>query len=407
MTCRHCNHQLKELFLDLGYSAPSNAYLSPDHLGKPEITYPLRVQVCSNCWLVQTEDYTEAESLFDNEYAYFSSTSKSWLDHCRRYSQMITEKLKLDENSHVVELASNDGYLLKNFVEKGIPCLGIEPTKSTADAAVEQGVPTLNKFFSALLANELVKQSKSADLIIGNNVFAHVPDINDFTEGISLLLKSDGVVTLEFPHLLELIKFVQFDTVYHEHFSYLSLLAVNSIFYKYDLEVFDVEQIPTHGGSLRIYGSRLGSKEVTKQVSTLIEAEKKFGLDNIETYRGFQEKAIKIKNDFLLFLLEAKKQGKSVAGYGAAAKGNTLMNYAGIKSDMMKYVCDAAPSKQGKFLPGSHIPVLNPEILKSDKPDYIVILPWNIKEEVLSALEYTREWGAKFVVIQPELTILN
>lgn len=405
MKCRHCHAELEHVFLDLGYAPPSNAYLSKEGLRAPETTYPLKLNVCDQCWLVQTEDYTEADELFSGDYAYFSSTSQSWLEHAARYTESITNRLGLTKGSFVIEVASNDGYLLKNFVAAGIPCLGVEPTDSTADAAEQIGVPVLREFFSVATATVLAKEGKSADLICGNNVYAHVPDINDFTKGLRVALKQGGTINLEFPHLMRLIEQNQFDTVYHEHFSYLSLTSVVQIFSQAGLRVFDIEELPTHGGSLRIYGCHDSDPRVTgPAVLSMLETEKAFGLQNLEVYKGFQQKADKVKNDFLAFLIEQKCAGKSVAAYGAAAKGNTLMNYAGIKHDLIDFICDAAPSKQGKFMPGSHIPILSPLELAKRKPDWVIILPWNIAEEVVKQQALT--WGGRFVIAVPELKIL-
>jgi SAM-dependent methyltransferase len=407
-TCRHCGQPLSRQFLDLGYAPPSNAYLVPEDLTAPEITYPLRLMVCDGCFLVQTQDYTEADSLFDKDYAYFSSTSKSWLAHAAAFADSITRRLGLTENSFVVEVASNDGYLLKNFVAAGIPCLGIEPTDSTAVAAEALGVPVLRRFFGEALADGLAASDQSADLIIGNNVYAHVPDINDFTRGLAKLLKPDGVITLEFPHLLRLVEFCQFDTVYHEHFSYLSLGTVSRIFASAGLRIFDVEELPTHGGSLRVYGClEVSAHAATDAVSALLAEEQRRGMETATYYGTFQERAEAVKNRFLSFLLEAKRDGKSVAGYGAAAKGNTLLNYAGVRPDLLPFVCDAAPAKQGKFLPGSHIPVLAPEALTERRPDYLIILPWNIAEEVRQQNAALAAEGTQFVTFIPETRILG
>jgi SAM-dependent methyltransferase len=407
MKCRHCQANLEHVFLDLGFAPPSNDYLTKEDLSAPEKTFPLKLYVCDACWLVQTEDYSRANELFAKDYAYFSSTSKSWLDHSARYVEKISKDLGLSKNSFVIEVASNDGYLLKNFVADGVPCLGIEPTDSTADAAEKIGVPVLRRFFGVEVANELAASDKKADLICGNNVYAHVPDINDFTEGLKIALKKDGVVNLEFPHLMRLIENNQFDTVYHEHFSYLSLGTVAEIFSSVGLRIFDVEEISTHGGSLRIYGCHANdSRSTTKAVIDLLAIEVDFGLKALNVYKSFQAKANKVKNDFLSFLIEQKRLGKSIAGYGAAAKGNTLMNYAGLKNDLIDFVCDAAPSKQNKYMPGSHLPILHPSELANRKPDWVVIFPWNIAKEVQEQ-ETVAKWGGKFVVAVPELRIFN
>ncbi len=406
MKCRHCKSDLELEFLDLGHAPPSNAYLSAEDLRKPEVTYPLRVLTCTQCWLVQTEDYTDAAALFNADYAYFSSTSKGWLKHAAAYCEMITDRLDLDEGSFVVELASNDGYLLKNFVASGVPCLGIEPTESTAEAAKAIGVPVRQEFFSERLGRRMSAAGEQADLVIGNNVFAHVPDINDFTKGVTALLKPNGVVTFEFPHLMRLIEQAQFDTVYHEHFSYLSLCAVQSVFAAANLRLFDVEELPTHGGSLRVYGCRNDADYATTgRVETILQAEVLAGLQLEETYMSFQAKADKIKDGLVWFLLDAKSNGKKVAGYGAAAKGNTLLNYAGIRPDLVSFVCDAAEAKIGQYLPASHIPILPPSVLNDDRPDYLLILPWNIAPEVMKQHENLAALGTKFVVAVPEIRV--
>lgn len=406
MRCRHCQAALEHVFLDLGFAPPSNAYLSKEALCVPETTFPLKLYVCDKCWLVQTEDYAAADDLFSGDYAYFSSTSKGWLQHAERYTKTISKRLDLSKESFVIEVASNDGYLLKNFVAAGIPCLGVEPTDSTADAAEKIGVPVLREFFGMSTAMSLAEDGKCADLICGNNVYAHVPDINDFTQGLRIALKEGGTVNLEFPHLMRLIEYNQFDTVYHEHFSYLSLTSVLQIFAQSGLRVFDIEELATHGGSLRIYGCHDSDLRKTEPaVVAMIEREAIFGLKDLSVYQGFQKKADKVKNDFLAFLVEQNSVGKSVAAYGAAAKGNTLMNYAGIKPDLIAFVCDAAPSKQGKFMPGSHIPILAPAELAKRKPDFVVILPWNIAEEVVQ--QQVLSWGGSFVMAVPELSVLT
>jgi len=400
MQCRHCKNPLQYVFLDLGVAPLSNEYLSEADLKKPEPKFPLKLFVCEKCWLVQTQDFSKADEVFKEDYAYFSSVSTSWLDHAKRYCDMITKKLNLSKDSFVIEVASNDGYLLKNFVTSGIPCLGVEPTASTAKAARTLGIDVLEEFFGEAMAANL----KKADLILGNNVYAHVPDINDFTKGLKAALKPNGTITLEFPHLLELITHNQFDTVYHEHFSYLSLQTVSKIFETAGLRVFDVDIIPTHGGSLRVYGCHKDDTRKTMQaVSDALTREEQAGLRDLKTYLAFQSKADKVRDDFISFLTEQKKQGRKVAGYGAAAKGNTLMNYAGITTDLVPYVCDAAPSKQGKYLPGSHIPILPPSAIAERKPDTIVIFPWNIATEVKTQLANVREWSAQFVTAVPTL----
>ena len=408
MNCRHCHTPFEHVFLDLGFAPPSNAYLKAEDLTKPELYFPLKLYVCTHCWLVQTEDYARADELFTGDYAYFSSVSKSWLDHAARYAEKITERLRLNSESFVIEIASNDGYLLRNFVAGNIPCLGIEPTACTAEAACEIGIPVLREFFGEALANRLRTESRQADLIIGNNVYAHVPDINDFTAGLKTALKPGGTITLEFPHLMRLIEQTQFDTVYHEHYSYLSLYTVSRIFETTGLRIFDVEELTTHGGSLRVYGCHVDDSRLqATAVQALLNEEERRGLRKLTTYRNFQCRADRVKDDLLAFLIEQKHSGKKVAAYGAAAKGNTLLNYAGIKPDLLPYVCDAAPSKQGKFLPGSHIPVLPPEALKEGNPDIVLILPWNIADEVIQQHGYAREWGGAFITAVPKMRIIT
>lgn len=406
MTCRHCRAPLTRTFLDLGHAPPSNAYLGEAALRAPEITYPLRLMVCDACRLVQTEDHAAAEALFSADYAYFSSTSRGWLDHAARYAKMITERLSLGPQSHVIEVASNDGYLLRNFVGQGIPCLGIEPTDSTAAAAEAQGIPVLRRFFDEDLGRQLAAEGRAADLVCGNNVYAHVPDINGFTRGLAAVLKPQGVVTLEFPHLLRMIAECQFDTAYHEHFSYLSLAVVARIFRAAGLRVFDVERLPTHGGSLRVYGCLEAADHTpTDAVAVCLAEEEAAGLLTDAPYAAFQARADAVKNGLLSFLLTARAEGRSIAGYGAAAKGNTLLNYAGVKPDLLPFICDAAPSKQGRFMPGSHIPILPPAALDDAAPDYLLILPWNIADEVRANLAHLAARGTRFVTAIPEVRI--
>lgn len=406
MKCRHCHTSLGPAFLDLGNAPPSNAYLSEAGLQAPEITYPLRLRVCSSCWLVQTEDYARADEIFQADYAYFSSTSRSWVAHAANYSAAITNKLGLSQESFVIEVASNDGYLLRNFVAAGIPCLGIEPTDATASAAEAQGIPVLRQFFGEHLGRELAQEGRTADLICGNNVFAHVPDINDFTRGLAAVLNPQGVITLEFPHLLRLLEECQFDTVYHEHFSYLSLSATMRIFEAAGLRIFDVDQLPTHGGSLRVYGCHMeADRQTSTTVVQVLDAERAAGLNTPAPYAAFQTRAEAVKDAALRYLLDAKQEGRRVAGYGAAAKGNTLLNFAGIRPDLMPAVYDAATAKQGKYLPGSHIPIYAPQALQHNRPDDVVILPWNIAEEVQAQLSDLGAQGARFVTFVPELRI--
>jgi SAM-dependent methyltransferase len=407
MKCRHCGLELSKVFLDLGYAPPSNAYLSDTQLKAAEVHYPLRLLVCTGCWLVQTEDYASADTFFSPDYAYFSSTSKSWLAHAAAYVDMITDRLGLDRQSFVVEIASNDGYLLRNFVASGVPCLGIEPTHSTAAAAEALGIPVRREFFGEDLGRELARDGQRADLVCGNNVYAHVPDINDFTRGIAAVLKPEGVVTLEFPHLLRMVENSEFDTVYHEHFSYLSLIVVERIFRSAGLRIIDVEELPTHGHSLRVYGClETASWPTSPAVARVLDEERAKGVDTAAFYDGFQTQAIRIKNDLLDFLLKAMHEGKRVIGYGAAAKGNTLLNYAGIRPDLIPAVFDAAPSKQNKYLPGSHIPIMPPAEIGKARPDYVLILPWNLSAEIMLQLNELRAAGTSFVIAVPHLSIV-
>lgn len=406
MKCRHCTASLTHTFLDLGYAPPSNAYLTRDDLRRPEKYYPLRLKVCDQCWLVQTEDYTDADELFNAEYAYFSSTSTGWLRHAAKYAQDMTRQLALGSDSLVIEVASNDGYLLKNFVAAGIPCLGIEPTASTAEAAERLGIPVLREFFSEALGNRLANEGRRADLIAGNNVYAHVPDINDFTRGLKAALKTNGTITLEFPHLMQLLEHTQFDTVYHEHFSYLSLHTVHRVLVRADLRVLHVEELSTHGGSLRVFACHPGDPRPTSDaVPAMLAEETRRGMQRLGTYADFQQRAEKVKDDLLAFLLAQKAAGKKVAAYGAAAKGNTLLNFAGVKPDLLPLVCDAAAAKQGKFMPGSHLPILAPDALHAFDPDFVLILPWNIADEVQQQLSASGLRGVRYVRAVPRMQI--
>jgi len=409
MKCRHCGAELQLPLIDLGSAPPSNAYLTKSTLHAPEKWFPLRVLVCTECWLAQTEDYAGAEELFDADYAYFSSFSSTWLQHARHYVEQMVGRFELGENSHVVEVAANDGYLLQYFKARSIPCLGIEPTASTAAAARDKGIEIVEDFFDVRLAVILAAQGRQADLIIANNVLAHVPDINGFVGGFAQLLKPHGVVTLEFPHLMQLVAGNQFDTIYHEHFSYLSLGTVTRIALRNGLAVFDVEELPTHGGSLRVYAQRsdTGQHDAEVSVAKLLRREEEAGMATAEYYAGFQAKADKVKNDLIAFLLDAKFRGKTVAAYGAAAKGNTLLNYAGIRPDLIPFVVDRNPAKQGKFLPGSRIPIIHEVILQDKTPDYVLILPWNLTGEVMAQLNYIQAWGGIFVKAVPEFAILR
>jgi 2-polyprenyl-3-methyl-5-hydroxy-6-metoxy-1,4-benzoquinol methylase len=407
VNCRHCSSPIALQFLDLGTAPPSNAYLSATALRAPERWYPLRVFVCEQCWLVQTEDYARAEELFDPQYAYFSAVSRSWLDHCERFVGDALRRFSIDSSMRVVEIAANDGYLLQYVASRGVRCTGIEPTASTAAAARAKGLEIVEEFFGRRLAQSLVGGDRAADLTVANNVLAHVPDINDFVAGFTILLKHDGVATFEFPHLPRLVAGRQFDTVYHEHFSYLSLTSVERIFAANGLAIFDVEELGTHGGSLRVYAQRAetGRRSREASVDALLHEEERAGLRTGKYYRGFQGAAERVKNDFLQFLLEAKRSGKAVSAYGAAAKGNTLLNFAGVRPDILAFVADRSPAKQGRFMPGSRIPILGEDAIAARRPDFVVILPWNLRAEICSQLEYAREWGCRFVTAVPELRI--
>ncbi len=407
MKCRHCGTALALTLADLGSAPPSNAYLTEATLHAPEKWFPLRVLVCEQCWLAQTEDFSRANELFDSDYAYFSGFSTTWLAHCERYVADMTERFRLNDQSHVFEIAANDGSLLAFVKARGIPCTGIEPTASTAVSARARGLEIIEEFFGVALARQLAAQGMRADLVAANNVLAHVPDINDFVAGFCDLLKPGGVATFEFPHLLRLLEQSQFDTIYHEHFSYLSLTAVERIFGRNGLTVFDVEELSTHGGSLRVYAQRAetGSHLVTPSVPAMLEQERQAGLHTRAVYAGFQAKTDLIKNDFLGFLLEARRSHQSVAAYGAAAKGNTLMNYAGVRPDLISFVADRNPAKQGKYTPGGRIPIVAESVIRQRRPDFVVILPWNIRAEVMEQLSYIRAWGGKFVTAVPGLEI--
>ena len=406
--CRFCGSSLKTVFVDLGMSPLSNAYIRIDELNNAEAFYPLKTYVCDCCFLVQLLQYESPESIF-SDYAYFSSYSDTWLEHSRQYADMICDRLQLDHQTFVVELASNDGYLLQYFIKKNIPVLGVEPAENVALAAQEKQIPTIARFFGRNLAQELIRQGKAADLIIGNNVLAHVPDINDFVAGMKILLKPGGVITMEFPHLLELITHNQFDTIYHEHFSYLSLLTVEKIFAHHGLKVFDVEQLSTHGGSLRIFAAHFDahSDSVTDRIVSLRAMEFTHGLTDMQKYLTFAERVKETKRALLKCLIGIKENGKKIAAYGAAAKGNTLLNYCGIRTDIIDYVADRSPHKVGKFLPGTHIPVTPPEHIQEDRPDYLLILPWNLKEEIVEQTKYIRQWGGRFIIPIPDIQIVD
>jgi hypothetical protein len=409
MQCRFCKSEVTDVFIDLGNAPASNSFLTKWELNEPETFYPLKVFTCANCFLVQVDEYKKSDSIFDSRYVYFSSYSTSWLEHAKNYTNKMTKRFGYNADSLVIEIASNDGYLLQYFKEKNIPVLGIEPTANTAEVASSKGIESLVRFFGVELAGELVSQNRKADLLLGNNVLAHVPDINDFVGGMKIILDSEGVITMEFPHLLQLVENNQFDTIYHEHFSYLSFHTVKQIFEAHGLAMFDVEEIPTHGGSLRIYAKHKedNSKAISESVRALLEKEKAAGLLSIDYYTSFQDKAFAVKLAFIEFLVNAKKDGKKVAGYGAAAKGNTLLNYCGVKSDLIDYVVDANPNKRNKFLPGSHIPVLDEAHLKNNKPDYIIIFPWNIKDEVMKQLSYVKEWKGQFLIPIPKPELVS
>ena len=406
MNCRHCGTYLNQVFVDLQTCPPSNAMVKVEEVNYPETYFPLKVYVCHSCWLVQVDEIEKAENIFNEEYTYFSSYSTSWLAHAKAYTEYMAKRFGLNNESLVVEVASNDGYLLQYFKELNIPVLGVEPTANTAKVAEEKGIQSIVDFFGEKLAQEQL--SRKADLILGNNVLAHVPDINDFVKGVKVALKPDGVNTFEFPHLCKLVEQNQFDTIYHEHFSYLSFTALKSVFEKQGLEFFDVQELPTHGGSLRIFAKHKEdqTKPIESSVKELLDKEHQLGVDSLEYYQGFQDKTNKIKNDFISFLIQAKREGKKVVGYGAAAKGNTLLNYCGIKgNDLISYVMDASPVKQNKLLPGSRIPVHSPKKIDETKPDYIVIIPWNLTTEISEQMSFCRAWGAKFVTVIPELKI--
>jgi len=407
MNCRFCQNKLTHQFVDLGFSPPSNSFLKLEQLNQPEVFYPLKIMVCEKCYLVQIDEFASHEDIFNSDYVYFSSFSKSWLNHAEKYTEMMIERFNFDEKSQVIEIASNDGYLLQYFQQKGISVLGIEPTSNTAAVAKEKGIDSIVDFFGVRLATKLSEQGTKADLLLGNNVLAHVPDIRDFVGGLKILLNKNGIITFEFPHLMQMIDKNQFDTVYHEHFSYLSLTTVRQIFNEFGLDIFDVEELPTHGGSLRIFGKHIENKSISNfdSVEAMLKKENLFGLTKTETYQNYQEASEKVKNDFLLFLLNAKNQGKKVVAYGAAAKGVTLLNFCGVRKDLIHFVVDASPHKQSKFLPGIHIPVVNEDEIRNNKPDYIVILPWNLKDEISAQLDYVRSWDAKFVIAVPTIEV--
>jgi SAM-dependent methyltransferase len=405
-TCRFCGAPLETVFVDLGMSPLANSYVPPERANAMEPFYPLRALVCDSCLLVQLEEFETPEAIF-SDYAYFSSYSTSWLEHSRRYVDQMTERWGLGPDSHVVELASNDGYLLQYFIERGVPVLGVEPAANVASAAVERGVPTVVEFFGVQTARAL-SETRRADLLLGNNVLAHVPDLNDFVQGMKVLLNDGGVITMEFPHLLRLIEENQFDTIYHEHFSYFSFLTVSKVFAAHGLRLFDVEELPTHGGSLRIYAAHADddTKPETERARELLGHERAAGLADVETYRSYAWRVQADKRQILGLLIDLKRQGKSIVGYGAPAKGNTLLNYCGVGTDFLDYTVDANPRKQGNLLPGTHIPIRPLESLRETRPDVVVILPWNLREEIVDQHAYVRDWGGRFVARAPDLRVL-
>lgn len=407
--CRFCNNKLEHSVVNLGMSPLCQKHVKPENANDMEKFYPLHAFICDKCWLMQLEEFATPDEIFADEYAYFSSYSESWLNHARKYTEMMTERFTLNNEKLVVEIASNDGYLLQWFVLKGIPVLGIEPAANCAEAAKEKGVRSEIKFFGKNTAVELSAKYGKADLLLGNNVLAHVPDIKDFVSGMKEMLNTGGVITMEFPHLQRLIEGNQFDTIYHEHFSYLSFVAVNRIFAHHGITLFDVEELPTHGGSLRIFGKHADdtSKKISERVDELLKREIELGFETLEYYSVFEEKVKETKRKILDFLIKAKREGKSIVGYGAPGKGNTLLNYCGIRTDFIDYTVDMSPHKQGNFLPGTHIPILHPDVIKQTKPDYVFILPWNLKKEITNQHKYISDWGGKFVVPIPELTILE
>jgi len=407
MNCRFCNEPLHDKFVDLINCPPSNSFLTEEQLNEPEPYYPLTIYVCSKCHLVQVDEYKKAKDIFSGDYVYFASYSTSWVEHAKKYVIDMIERFGYNENSYVIEIASNDGYLLQHFRDRGVPVLGIEPTQNTANVAIMKGIPTITEYFGTEFSGKL---NRKGDLLVGNNVLAHVPDIHDFVEGLKRALNDKGVVTMEFPHLLRLVEDCQFDTIYHEHYSYLSFTTVKKVFEAHGMEMFDVQEMPTHGGSLRIFAKHKNdtTKAIEPSVEAMLEKEKAVGITTSHYYKDFQRRVDEIKYSLLSFLIEQRRAGKKVIGYGAAAKGNTMLNYAGVKGDdLIQFVIDAAPSKQGKYLPGSHIPVFTEAKIKEYKPDYIIILPWNLKEEIMGQLSYVSEWDCRFVVFVPSLQIYD
>ncbi|MGH7307137.1 MAG: methyltransferase domain-containing protein [Candidatus Rokuibacteriota bacterium] len=406
--CRSCGAELEHTFCDLGMSPLSNAFLTAEQLKQMEPYYPLHAYLCGSCFLVQLKEVETPQRIFAEDYAYFSSYSQTWLDHARAYTDLVCERFGLGPGSFVVEVASNDGYLLQYFRRRDVPVLGIEPAENCARVAQQAGIPTLVRFFGAELAGELAAQGRSADLLVGNNVLAHVPSLNDFVRGLAILLKPRGIITMEFPHLLNLIREIQFDTIYHEHVSYFSLCTVEQVFARQRLRLFDVERLPTHGGSLRIYAAHAddATKPATGRVAQLRDEEIAFGITDVKTYLSFSDQVQRTKRKLLEFLVEAKDAGRTIVAYGAPAKGNTLLNYCGVRTDFVDYAVDRSPQKQGRFLPGTHIPVLHPDHIRKTRPDYLLVLPWNIKDEVMAQMAHVREWGARFVIPIPEVRVL-
>jgi len=405
-TCRFCRAELKHTFIDLGMTPVSNAFIEPEQLNAMERFYPLHAYVCDRCFLVQLEEFESPQQIFGDEYLYLSSYSESWLRHASQYAQQMTERFGFDFRSQIIEIASNDGYLLQYFKQKGIPVLGIEPAKNVAEIANGKGIQTLAKFFGVATATELAAQGMRADLLLGNNVLAHVPDLTDFMTGLNIALKPDGVLTMEFPHLQRLIEKTQFDTIYHEHFSYFSFLTVQRIFAQFGLQLFDVEELPTHGGSLRIYGCHAEKAiQPDSRVANLAERERRLGFERLETYRAFEQRVKETKWRLLEFMIGARRAGKKVAGYGAPAKASTLLNYCGIRGDLLDFTVDRNPHKQNRFLPGTHIPIYSPVRIDEVKPDYVVILPWNIKDEIMKQMAHIRSWGGQFVIPVPDVTV--
>ncbi|CAN5148443.1 class I SAM-dependent methyltransferase [soil metagenome] len=406
-TCRFCQTPLEHVMVDVGMSPVANDYVKFENEANMEPFYPLKVFVCAKCFLVQLPTIHKEDDIFTDDYAYFSSYSTSWLAHAKKYVEYMMDRFTFTAKSHVVELASNDGYLLQYFKENNVPVLGVEPCRNVAEAAIAKGIPSIVKFFGIDTATQMKKQGQAADLIIGNNVLAHVPDVNDFVGGMKVLLKRSGIITVEFPHLLKLMELNQFDTIYHEHFSYYSFIAVEKIFAAHGITLFDVEELPTHGGSLRIFGKHIynTSHPVTKRVREMRKREKDNGFEKVSTYTSYEKKVKKVKQDFLEFIIDAKRHGKSIVGYGAPAKGNTFLNYCGIRTDSIDYTVDANPHKQQHFLPGVRIPIFAKEKIAETKPDYVLILPWNLKTEIAEQMKHIREWGGKFVVAIPEVSI--